>query len=236
MEPYDWYLAVSRFARTLQLAVDSFHSIADSIETLFLRIAIVVIFIFGLCAIGKRLLNLGHEFDAKPQQKIMKNYYYNPKTRDLMIFDAETKEMMVLERIEGIRVVTSSEIDRPGGDEPVKKWRNSDWDPEAGRARYGRRPTGDDAPRKKCGYCHETTHRGKDCPNKAPVKSYGELKTIEVKRVMKCKNCGKPGHFAKTCPKAAAAEPTKLPDAEVEKIVREERTETDANSERNHPE
>ena len=43
----------------------------------------------------------------------MKNYYFNPKTQDLHIFDPETKEMLVLERIEGIRVLTTSEIDRP---------------------------------------------------------------------------------------------------------------------------
>jgi len=43
----------------------------------------------------------------------MKNSQYNPKTRDLTIFDPETKEMLVLERIEGMRVLSSS--DRSSG-------------------------------------------------------------------------------------------------------------------------
>jgi hypothetical protein len=47
----------------------------------------------------------------------MKNYYFNPKTQDLHIFDPDNKEMLVLERIEGIRVLTSSEISRPTDDE-----------------------------------------------------------------------------------------------------------------------
>jgi hypothetical protein len=51
----------------------------------------------------------------------MKNYYYNPKTQDLTIFDTETKEMLVLERLLGVRVLTTSDLDSPGGDEPVKK-------------------------------------------------------------------------------------------------------------------
>ena len=47
----------------------------------------------------------------------MKNYYFNPKTQDLHIFDPEKKEMLVLERIEGIRVLTTTDIDRPTDDE-----------------------------------------------------------------------------------------------------------------------
>ena len=32
----------------------------------------------------------------------MKHYYFNPKTQDLTIFDTESKDLMVLERILGI--------------------------------------------------------------------------------------------------------------------------------------
>jgi hypothetical protein len=66
----------------------------------------------------------------------MKNYCYNPKTQDITIFDTETKEILVLERLLGIRVLTTSDLESPGGDEPVKKWKNHDWDPAAGKAKH----------------------------------------------------------------------------------------------------
>jgi len=47
----------------------------------------------------------------------MKNYYYNPKTQDLMVFDNTTNEMEILEVLKGIRVITSSEIMRPTDDD-----------------------------------------------------------------------------------------------------------------------
>jgi hypothetical protein len=40
----------------------------------------------------------------------MKNYYYNQKTQDLLVFDTEGNEVLVLERISGIRVFTRSEL------------------------------------------------------------------------------------------------------------------------------
>lgn len=148
----------------------------------------------------------------------MKNYYYNPKTRDLTIFDTESKEMLVLERIEGIRVLTSSEIDQPGGDEPVKHWRNSAWDAENGKAGYkGQRRKAAKAAAKKCGYCHKTDHRGKDCPDKPTGKKSG--------RTFTCKNCGEQGHIAKTCKKEPRSAPPQLPDSAIQEIAREERIE-----------
>lgn len=144
----------------------------------------------------------------------MKNYYYNPKTRDLTIFDTESKEMLVLERIEGIRVLTSSEIDHPTG-EPVKHWANSAYDPGTGKAGYrGERARKAVKPKKKCGYCHSTEHRGKDCPKKP-----GSSRPKSA-RVIKCHKCGETGHIAKTCTKAA---PPQLPDSEIENIVKTER-------------
>jgi hypothetical protein len=65
----------------------------------------------------------------------MKNYYYNPKTQDLMIFDTESNQIDVLEVLKGIRVITSSEMRNPDGDEPVKQWKNHNWDPAAGKAK-----------------------------------------------------------------------------------------------------
>jgi hypothetical protein len=44
----------------------------------------------------------------------MKNYYYNPKTQDLTIFDTESKDLLVLERLLGVGVLTSSDLERPG--------------------------------------------------------------------------------------------------------------------------
>jgi hypothetical protein len=156
----------------------------------------------------------------------MKNYYYNPKTQDLMIFDTEQNEILTLEKIVGIRVITTSEIRNPGGEEPVNHWKNGAYDPETGKVRKG--PSGKrraaPKPLKKCGYCHSTEHRGKNCPNKPSTKK------PKVKGTKVCNNCGEPGHMAKTCknqPKAAAAPESseKLPDEEIDKIAREERKE-----------
>jgi RNase P subunit RPR2 len=52
----------------------------------------------------------------------------------------------------------------------------------------------------KCGYCHSTEHRGKDCPDKPS----GSRKSA---RVITCKNCGKSGHMAKTCPEKKPIQP-----------------------------
>jgi hypothetical protein len=43
----------------------------------------------------------------------VKNYYFNPKTHDLLIFDTEGNEIVVLERMTGIHVFTSSELRDP---------------------------------------------------------------------------------------------------------------------------
>jgi hypothetical protein len=117
---------------------------------------------------------------AGPQKTRMKNYYYNLKTQDLMIFDTESKEMLVLERLLGVRVLTTSDLDTPGGDEPVKHWKNAVWEPKSGKARpnYG----------------------GAKAKKTASAKK-------RATRVSICKKCGGQGHFAKTCKKPPAQSP-----------------------------
>jgi hypothetical protein len=148
----------------------------------------------------------------------MKNYYYNPKTRDLTIFDTESKEMLVLERIEGIRVLTSSELM-----DPTRVSRDEDFNQEAPVKVYKKHF--DSAQKRKCGKCGKPGHRSYSCgkfvspprETTAPAKKGGKWK---------CKNCGELGHGAKTCknPKASPPPTSKeLPDEEVTKIAREER-------------
>jgi hypothetical protein len=132
----------------------------------------------------------------------MKNYYYNPKTQDLTIFDTESKEMLVLERLLGVRVLTTSDLDSPGGDEPVKKWKNHDRDADAGKAKR-----------------YYKTRKPKA---EKPAKT-------RAARVLTCKKCGGEGHFAKTCkntPVQSSPLPKELPDEEVTKIAREEQEAT----------
>src|SRR5579884_3411293 len=110
----------------------------------------------------------------------MKNYYFNPKTQDLMIFDTSTNQIDVLEVLKGIRVITSSEMQNPDGIEPVRKWKNSVWDPKSGKARpqYGGR-------RKKAKSTKLARKGGKRA----------------------CKNCGELGHLSKTCKNAPKVVP-----------------------------
>lgn len=105
----------------------------------------------------------------------MKHYYFNPKTQDIHIFDTESKELLVLERIIGVRVLTTSDIESAGDDEPVKHWKNSVWDPKSGVAR-------------------DPGERKKRIAKKAMKRGGG--------RTITCKKCGEQGHFAKTCTKA----------------------------------
>jgi len=95
----------------------------------------------------------------------MKNYYFNPKTQDLHIFDAGTKEMLVLERIEGIRVLTSSEIDHPVKEE--KEYKNHNWNPATGKAKKHRKAKAAKQPKTKgkwtCKNCGERGHSAKTC-------------------------------------------------------------------------
>lgn len=173
--------------------------------------------------------------DGPPRHKTMKHYYFNPKTQDLSIFDTESKDLMVLERIVGIRVLTSSELDSPI-DEPVKHWKNSVYNPEDGKAHsdyngssprvksesaYEKELT--KAKKRKCGKCGKTGHRSDNCDkfvsdSPAPAKKARSGK-------WKCKNCGELGHSAKTC-----KNPTKLPDAEIENILKAERAEDPSNA------
>jgi hypothetical protein len=43
----------------------------------------------------------------------MKNYHYNQESQDLLIFDTEGNEILVLERMTGFRVFTTSELKDP---------------------------------------------------------------------------------------------------------------------------
>jgi hypothetical protein len=56
----------------------------------------------------------------------------DPKPQDLYIFDPSVKDMLVLERIVGIHVLTTSDVDRRT-DEPVKHLRNSAGEPKKER-------------------------------------------------------------------------------------------------------
>jgi hypothetical protein len=114
----------------------------------------------------------------------MKNYYYNPKTQDLMIFDTESNQIDVLEVLKGIRVITSSEMRNPDGDEPVKHWKNSVWDPEDGKAHPNYDGPSRHARQKKVANPEKKGRSGK----------------------WKCKNCGELGHSAKTCKNPAKVE------------------------------
>ena len=150
----------------------------------------------------------------------MKNYYYNQKTQDLLIFDTEGNEILVLERLTGIRVFTSSEIRDASGDEPVKHWKNSNWDPKAGKAGYHGEKAGKAHKSPTCKKCGEKGHRSNHCTDGKSGKK------VRSGRQWTCKNCGELGHSAKTCknpPTAGAAPSEKLPDQQIDEIVRVER-------------
>ena len=121
----------------------------------------------------------------------MKNYYFNPKTQDLMIFDSSTNQIDVLEVLKGIRVITSSEMQHPEGDEPVKHWKNSSWDPEIGKAGYkGERLKKAKKAKTKgkwtCKNCGERGHSAKTCKNPQrplPPPLSKELPDKEVQKI-----------------------------------------------------
>lgn len=141
----------------------------------------------------------------------MKNYYYNQKTQDLLIFDTEGHEILVLERMTGIRVFTSSELKDPP---PVSH--DQDFNQEAPVKVYKKYVTKASKKTRKCKNCGKAGHRSDGCPEGGKAKKGGKWK---------CKNCGELGHSAKTCTKPAVAPaPTEeLPANEIDKIAREER-------------
>jgi hypothetical protein len=118
--------------------------------------------------------------------KYMKNYYYNPKTQDLMIYDSTTNEMDVLEVLRGIRVITSSEIQNPVDDDGHRTR------PRFSDNKVGPKP-GTRRAQSTCSKCGKKGHRSNACPggqSAEPAKKGGKWK---------CKNCGELGHSAKTC-------------------------------------
>ena len=82
----------------------------------------------------------------------MKNYYYDPKSRELMIFDTESNEILRLEVISGIHVITSSEIKHP------TNFHESDVARERGGG-------GERRGKRHCKKCGEAGHRSDNCPN-----------------------------------------------------------------------
>jgi hypothetical protein len=142
----------------------------------------------------------------------MKNYYYNPKTQDLMIFDTENNSIDVLEVLRGIRVITSSEIHGAWSG----KSGSEDFNQEAPVKVYKKRLS--KANKRKCGKCGKPGHRSDNCEKFVSDIPAPRKKAKGGK--WKCKNCGELGHSAKTC-----KNPAKLPDAEIESIVKEERAE-----------
>lgn len=67
----------------------------------------------------------------------MKHYFINPETRDLIVLDSEKNSLLVVERIEKVRVMNR-------GGEVLKT----------------RKPT-------TCKKCQETGHQARACPNES---------------------------------------------------------------------
>ena len=118
----------------------------------------------------------------------MKNYYFNPKTQDLMIFDNSTNQIDVLKVLKGIRVITSSEIQNPT-DEEGRISRGSHIS-DRPRKKYTRRAKPAKPAKKggkwKCKNCGELGHSAKTCKNPTrslPPPSQQELPAEEVQRI-----------------------------------------------------
>jgi len=104
----------------------------------------------------------------------MKNYYFNPQNRDLIIYDTDAQDVQIVERIEKVRVWVKGEVRLGDFD-----GENPNDTPERAFASRGLY-TNHNLPKKSAA--------SKEKP--APKESDGK---------MHCKNCGEPGHFAKTC-------------------------------------
>lgn len=142
----------------------------------------------------------------------MKNYYFNPKTQDIMIFDTERNEIDVLEVLRGIHVITSSEIRGAWSG----KNGSEDFNQEAPVKAYKKIVA---KAKRKCSKCGKPGHQANSCDKF--VSDAPELRKKPRSGKWKCKNCGELGHSAKTC-KAPVRERS-LPENEIENIVSEER-------------
>ncbi len=137
----------------------------------------------------------------------MLNYYFNQKSQDLVIFDTEKREVLVLEVLRGIRVLTSSEMQHPAYD---TEWSNSAYDPVSGKAKRSS-PT--------CKHCGEEGHRSNHCPHGKKAQTQRPAK--RAKRV--CKTCGGNIHGRGTCTmKGRVEQPEQLPNTGIEQIPTEE--------------
>jgi hypothetical protein len=93
----------------------------------------------------------------------MKQYYLNPKTRDLLIFDDQESDITIVERIEKVRVWVKGEIklgdfDGPNRGKTVEDdderggYTNSNYDPKNGKVRKQRK-------QQTCKKCGKPGHR-----------------------------------------------------------------------------
>ena len=122
----------------------------------------------------------------------MKNYYFNPKTHDLLIFDTEGNEIVVLERMTGIRVFTSSELR-----DPAQVSRDLDFNQEPPVKGYKEQLK---ATKRKCVKCGKPGHRSDSC-DKFVSEAYVPKKkaTKRIARKLVCKNCGAWSAAASQC-------------------------------------
>jgi hypothetical protein len=122
----------------------------------------------------------------------MKNYYYNPKTQDLMIFDTSSNQIDVLEVLRGIRVITSSEIQNPVDDDGHKtrpRFSDEKTGPKPGKKR-GPKPASAKSRKPRvivCKNCGEEGHFAKTCKNapaqRPPPPTSKELPDEEVTKI-----------------------------------------------------
>jgi hypothetical protein len=100
----------------------------------------------------------------------MKNYYLNPKTRDLIVHDTEEDEVIIIQAIKTVKVWIGGEIKMGDFDVPPNRgrtiedeienggYKNHNYDPKSGRAKT-KKP-------RICKACGKPGHRSDNCPDK----------------------------------------------------------------------